>query len=114
MIRAGHRFDVQALGPPDHPMLCGVRVPFHPGFVAHSDGDKAVHALADAVLGAAALGDISQHVPDTDPQWRGADSRMLLRSVVDRVADVAWHATTPTSPWLPRRPRARRTPRRWR
>ncbi|MEM7375872.1 MAG: 2-C-methyl-D-erythritol 2,4-cyclodiphosphate synthase [Pseudomonadota bacterium] len=88
MIRVGHGFDVHAFGPGDHLMLCGVRLPYDQGFVAHSDGDVALHALTDAILGAAALGDIGQHFPDTDPTWRGADSRALLRSVVGLLAET--------------------------
>ena len=81
-LRIGHGFDVHRFGEGDHLMLGGVRVAFEHGFVAHSDGDVVLHALSDALLGAAALGDIGQHFPDTDEQWRGADSRALLRHVV--------------------------------
>jgi 2-C-methyl-D-erythritol 2,4-cyclodiphosphate synthase len=81
-LRIGHGFDVHRFGEGDHLMLGGVRVDFDYGFVAHSDGDVVLHALSDALLGAAALGDIGQHFPDTDEQWRGADSRALLRHVV--------------------------------
>ena len=62
--------------------LCGVRVPSSVGFVAHSDGDVAIHALCDALLGAAALGDIGLHFPDSDPKYKGIDSKELLRTVV--------------------------------
>ncbi|ART64784.1 2-C-methyl-D-erythritol 2,4-cyclodiphosphate synthase [Kushneria marisflavi] len=81
-MRIGHGFDVHRFGEGDHLMLGGVRVAFDHGFVAHSDGDVVLHALSDALLGAAALGDIGRHFPDTDEQWRGADSRALLRHVV--------------------------------
>ncbi|RKD85642.1 2-C-methyl-D-erythritol 2,4-cyclodiphosphate synthase [Kushneria marisflavi] len=81
-LRIGHGFDVHRFGEGDHLMLGGVRVAFDHGFVAHSDGDVVLHALSDALLGAAALGDIGRHFPDTDEQWRGADSRALLRHVV--------------------------------
>lgn len=82
MLRIGHGFDVHRFGEGDHLVLGGVTIPFEQGFVAHSDGDVALHALSDALLGAAALGDIGQHFPDTDPQYKGADSRHLLRHVV--------------------------------
>ncbi|GHC29742.1 2-C-methyl-D-erythritol 2,4-cyclodiphosphate synthase [Kushneria pakistanensis] len=84
-LRIGHGFDVHRFGEGDHLMLGGVRVDFEHGFVAHSDGDVVLHALSDALLGAAALGDIGQHFPDTDEQWRGADSRALLRHVVSLI-----------------------------
>lgn len=78
-IRIGQGFDVHAFGPGDHVMLGGVRVPHTHGVVAHSDGDVALHALCDALLGALALGDIGKHFPDTDAHWKGADSLDLLR-----------------------------------
>ena len=81
-MRIGSGFDVHAFGPGDHVMLGGVRVPHDAGLVAHSDGDVVLHALADALLGAIAAGDIGLHFPDSDPAWRGADSRALLRQVV--------------------------------
>ncbi|RLT92680.1 2-C-methyl-D-erythritol 2,4-cyclodiphosphate synthase [Ketobacter sp.] len=84
-MRIGHGFDVHRFGTGDHLMLGGVRIPYSHGFVAHSDGDVALHALADALLGAAALGDIGKHFPDTDAQYKGADSRELLRHVVAQV-----------------------------
>lgn len=79
-MRIGHGFDVHRFGPGDHVVLGGVRIPHPAGLVAHSDGDVVLHALADALLGAAAAGDIGQHFPDSDPAWRGADSRGLLRA----------------------------------
>ena len=78
MIRIGQGFDVHAFGPGDHVIMGGVRIPHTQGLVAHSDGDVAVHALCDALLGALALGDIGRHFPDTDPRWKGADSLRLL------------------------------------
>lgn len=80
-MRIGNGFDVHRFGPGDHVVLGGVRIAHPAGLVAHSDGDVVLHALADALLGAIAAGDIGQHFPDRDPQWRGADSRLLLRSV---------------------------------
>lgn len=81
-MRVGCGFDVHAFGPGDFVMLGGVRVPHTHGVIAHSDGDVLLHALCDALLGAAGLGDIGQHFKDTDPQWRGADSAGFVTSVV--------------------------------
>ncbi len=89
-MRIGSGIDVHAFGPGDHVTLCGVRIPHDRGLVAHSDGDVAIHALCDAILGALALGDIGQHFPDTDARYRDADSRMLLREVVARVRARGW------------------------
>ena len=77
--RVGIGYDVHAFGPGEHVMLGGVRIAHTRGIVAHSDGDVALHALCDALLGALALGDIGQHFPPGDERWRGADSRALLR-----------------------------------
>ena len=85
-MRLGSGFDVHAFGPGDHVMLGGVRIAHTAGLVAHSDGDVVLHALADALLGAIAAGDIGQHFPDTDPAWHKADSRGLLRQVAGLVA----------------------------
>ncbi|XKH59623.1 2-C-methyl-D-erythritol 2,4-cyclodiphosphate synthase [Halomonas sediminis] len=87
MMRIGHGFDVHRFGPGDHLMIGGVAIPFEQGFVAHSDGDVLLHAVCDALLGACALGDIGAHFPDTDPAWKGADSRELLRHVMTLVQD---------------------------
>jgi len=81
-MRVGSGFDVHAFGPGDHVMLGGVRIPASQGVVAHSDGDVLLHALTDALLGAAALGDIGQHFPDSDPQWRGAASVRFVQHAV--------------------------------
>ena len=80
-MRIGHGYDVHAFGPGSLVTLGGVRIAHDQGLIAHSDGDVALHALCDALLGAAGLGDIGHHFPDTDPRWRGADSRDLLRRV---------------------------------
>ena len=90
MIRIGHGYDVHACGEGDHVMLAGVRIPNDVGLIAHSDGDVALHALCDALLGAAGLGDIGRHFPDTDDAFRGADSRGLLRDVVSQLAQAGW------------------------
>jgi len=89
-FRIGQGFDVHAFGAGDHIVLGGVRIPFDRGFVAHSDGDVLLHAVCDALLGAAALGDIGRHFPDTDDRFRGADSRVLLRESLYRVAEAGW------------------------
>ena len=81
-MRIGHGYDVHAFGDGDHIMLCGVRIAHQNGLMAHSDGDVALHALTDALLGALALGDIWHHFPDDDPAFEGADSRQLLRQVM--------------------------------
>ncbi len=86
-MRIGHGFDVHAFGPGSGIILGGVRIPHSHGIRAHSDGDVLLHAVCDALLGAAALGDIGRHFPDSDPQWRGADSRALLGLVVKMLAE---------------------------
>lgn len=85
-MRIGHGYDIHAFTAGDHVMLGGVRIPHAKGVRAHSDGDVVLHALCDALLGAAALGDIGRHFPDTDPRWEGADSRLILRETVKLVA----------------------------
>lgn len=85
MIRIGSGYDVHRLGDGDGIILAGVKIDFAKSFIAHSDGDVLLHALSDALLGAAALGDIGKHFPDTDPKFKDADSRILLRYVYDLV-----------------------------
>ncbi|HEY4215413.1 MAG TPA: 2-C-methyl-D-erythritol 2,4-cyclodiphosphate synthase [Steroidobacteraceae bacterium] len=82
-MRVGFGVDVHAFGPGDFVMLGGVRVPHSHGVIAHSDGDVVLHALCDALLGAAGLGDIGQHFKDTDPRWKGADSQEFVRAIVE-------------------------------
>lgn len=82
-IRIGHGFDVHRLVEGRRCIICGVDIAYEKGLLGHSDADVALHALSDALLGAVAAGDIGRHFPDTDPQWKGADSRVLLRGVVD-------------------------------
>ena len=89
-MRIGHGYDVHRFGDGDHITLGGLRIPHRFGLVAHSDGDVVLHALSDALLGAAALGDIGKHFPDTDPQFKGADSRVLLRHVLAQVKGKGW------------------------
>lgn len=89
-MRVGQGFDTHRFGDGDHVMLGGVRVAHDRGVVAHSDGDVVLHALADALLGAATLGDIGHFFPDDDPQWTGADSGDLLIQVVKALAQSGW------------------------
>ncbi|MNM84533.1 2-C-methyl-D-erythritol 2,4-cyclodiphosphate synthase [compost metagenome] len=89
-MRIGHGYDVHRFCDGDFITLGGVRIPHKNGLLAHSDGDVVLHALSDALLGAAALGDIGKHFPDTDPQFKGADSRALLRHVVGIVQAKGW------------------------
>lgn len=90
MLRIGHGFDVHRFGDGDHVMIGGVRIAYRHGFVAHSDGDVLLHALCDALLGACALGDIGGHFPDSDVRWAGADSRALLRHVVNLIGQTGY------------------------
>ena len=89
-MRIGHGYDVHRFCDGDFITLGGLRIPHTFGLLAHSDGDVLLHALSDALLGAAALGDIGKHFPDTDPQFKGADSRVLLRHVVGIVQAKGW------------------------
>ncbi len=79
--RIGTGFDVHAFGDGKFVILGGVSIPYDKGLIAHSDGDVLLHAIMDAMLGALALGDIGKHFPDTEQQWRGANSRTLLKAV---------------------------------
>ena len=90
MMRVGHGFDVHAFGEGSEVILGGQRIPHGQGLVAHSDGDVVLHALCDALLGAAGFGDIGHHFPDTDPQFAGADSRQLLREVSNKIKKHGW------------------------
>jgi 2-C-methyl-D-erythritol 2,4-cyclodiphosphate synthase len=85
-MRIGTGFDVHAFGPGDFVMLGGVRVPHSRGVTAHSDGDVVLHALCDALLGAAGLGDIGEHFANHDPRWRGADSAQFVNRVLAMLA----------------------------
>ncbi len=85
-MRIGSGFDVHAFGPGDSIALGGVRIPHTRGVVAHSDGDVILHALCDAMLGAAGLGDIGVHFPDSDPMWKGAESRRFVAAVLDMLS----------------------------
>jgi 2-C-methyl-D-erythritol 2,4-cyclodiphosphate synthase len=89
-VRVGSGIDVHAFGPGDAVVLGGVRIAHSRGIIAHSDGDVLLHALVDALLGAAALGDIGQHFPDTDPRWKGADSARFVTATVELLAQAGW------------------------
>ena len=90
MIRVGMGYDVHRFKDGGYVILGGVKIDYEQGLEAHSDGDVVLHALCDALLGAAALGDIGKHFPDTDPEFKGADSRVLLRHVYGIVQDKGY------------------------
>jgi 2-C-methyl-D-erythritol 2,4-cyclodiphosphate synthase len=89
-FRVGQGFDSHALVAGRRLVLGGVDIPHAKGLAGHSDADALIHALCDALLGAAALGDLGRHFPDTDPKYRGADSRALLRAVAQKVREAGW------------------------
>ena len=89
-IRIGQGYDVHAFGEGDHIMLAGVRVPHSRGVLAHSDGDVALHALCDAMLGALALGDIGVHFPPSDDRWKGADSSRFVTHCNELLRERGW------------------------
>lgn len=91
-FRIGNGFDVHRLVEGRRCIICGVDIPSERGLLGHSDADVALHALTDALLGAVALGDIGRHFPDTDSKWKGADSRRLLRAVVDMLSQRGYTA----------------------
>ncbi|MCF6435268.1 MULTISPECIES: 2-C-methyl-D-erythritol 2,4-cyclodiphosphate synthase [Pseudoalteromonas] len=90
MIRIGHGFDVHKFGGDGPLTICGEKISYEQGFIAHSDGDVAIHALCDALLGALALGDIGKHFPDTSEEFAGIDSRILLRRVVAQMQEMGY------------------------
>ena len=90
MIRVGNGFDVHAMVAGRPLVLGGVTIPYDRGLEGHSDADVLVHAIGDAILGALALGDLGKHFPDTDPRWKGADSRALLRHIVGLMNDCGY------------------------
>lgn len=89
-MRIGMGYDVHKLVEGRDLIICGVKIPYEKGLLGHSDADVALHALADSILGAAAMGDIGKHFPDTDPKYKGADSRVLLREVVRMVGEKGY------------------------
>ncbi len=90
MFRIGLGYDAHKFKEGDHIVIGGVKIPYEKGMAAHSDGDVALHALCDALLGAAALGDIGKHFPDTDAAFKGIDSRILLRDVHAKLAELGY------------------------
>lgn len=88
--RIGQGYDIHALVPGRPLVLGGITVPHSSGLLGHSDADALLHAITDAMLGAAALGDIGRHFPDSDPRWRGADSADLLAAVATMLAERGW------------------------
>ncbi len=90
MIRIGQGYDVHRFADTGKVILGGIEIPYDKGLEAHSDGDVVLHALTDALLGALALGDIGKHFPDTDPEFKGADSRVLLRHVYQLIKDKSY------------------------
>jgi len=91
-IRIGHGFDVHAFAAGRRLIIGGVDIPHERGLLGHSDADVLLHAICDALLGAAGLGDIGKHFPDSDPQYKGIDSRKLLRHVGELLKQHGWHA----------------------
>ena len=89
-MRIGQGYDVHKLVEGRDCIICGVKIPYEKGLLGHSDADVALHALSDALLGAAALGDIGKHFPDTDERYKGADSRMLLREVLKKISEKGY------------------------
>ncbi len=89
-FRIGNGYDVHAIAEGLPMFLGGVQIESSIGFVAHSDGDVAIHALCDALLGCLALGDIGKHFPDTSDEWKGVDSKKLLKAVVDMISARGW------------------------
>ena len=92
-MRIGHGYDVHKLAENRDLIIGGVKIPYHLGLLGHSDADVMLHAVSDALLGAAGLGDIGKHFPDTDPQYKGADSLELLRIVAQRVKEKGYRVS---------------------
>ena len=105
MIRIGQGYDVHALVPGRALIVGGVRIPYARGLLGHSDADVLLHAITDALLGAAALGDIGRHFPDSDERWRGADSRVLLREAMARVRAAGFEVANLDSTIIAQAPR---------
>ena len=105
MLRIGQGTDVHAFADNRDLILGGVKIPHSKGLAGHSDADVPVHALMDALLGAAGMGDIGRHFPDTDPQYAGADSLKLLAAVVQKLADAGWMIGNVDSTIVAQRPK---------
>lgn len=104
-FRTGMGFDVHRLVEDRDLILCGVKIPYEKGLLGHSDADVALHALSDALLGAAALRDIGYHFPDTDPAYKGADSRRLLRRVAEMLGENSFNISNVDVTIVAQRPR---------
>jgi 2-C-methyl-D-erythritol 2,4-cyclodiphosphate synthase len=107
MFRIGEGWDIHALVPERPLILGGIQIPFERGLKGHSDADALLHAITDAVLGAAALGDIGSHFPDTDAQWKGADSRRLLAAAMTQVRQAGWELVNVDSTVIAQVPKLR-------
>ncbi|MGI6269611.1 MAG: 2-C-methyl-D-erythritol 2,4-cyclodiphosphate synthase [Candidatus Howiella sp.] len=106
-MRIGHGYDVHRFAAGRKLVLGGVDIPFEVGLLGHSDADVLLHAVCDALLGAAALGDIGAHFPDTDPRYTGVDSRLLLRRVAALLSEKGWRVENLDATVLAERPRLR-------
>lgn len=104
-IRVGHGYDVHRLVPDRKLILGGVEVPFELGILGHSDADVLLHAVSDALLGAVAMGDIGKHFPDTSDEFKGIDSRVLLRRVVELVKDKGYGVSNIDATVIMQRPK---------
>ena len=106
-MRIGHGYDVHRLVPDRDLIVGGVKIPHTLGLLGHSDADVLLHAVSDALLGAAGLGDIGKHFPDTDPQYKGADSLKLLQIVGEKIADAGYRVSNIDVTMLAQRPKLR-------
>ena len=106
-MRIGHGYDVHRLVEGRPLILGGVNIPYEKGLLGHSDADVLLHAVSDALLGAAGLGDIGKHFPDTDPQYKGADSLQLLRIVVSRVLEKGYRISNIDVTMIAQKPKLR-------
>ena len=105
MVRIGHGYDVHRLVSERKLILGGVEIPYELGLLGHSDADVLTHAVMDALLGAAAMGDIGKHFPDTDPAYKGADSLKLLDCVMERLAEKGWRVGNVDATIVAQRPK---------
>ena len=106
-MRIGHGYDVHRLVPDRDLIVGGVKIPHTLGLLGHSDADVLLHAVSDALLGAAGLGDIGKHFPDTDPQYKGADSLKLLQIVGEKIADAGYWVSNIDVTMIAQRPKLR-------
>ena len=106
-MRIGHGYDVHKLVPDRDLILGGVKIPYELGLLGHSDADVLLHAVSDALLGAAGLGDIGKHFPDTDPRYKGADSLKLLQIVGQKVAENGYRVSNIDVTMIAQRPKLR-------